>query len=724
MRSSITDTHIISAGEDSKLCFWSHDGVLDKKVNRHQNAGIRSIDTHDPYIVTGGGDGGVTVQSYSAINNCCQSEVMSIGICTPKHIAYSAEQNLFILTEDNRLIYYNTKENAGSVDKASFDSNKTYHALSVSPSRAICAVAGRKTCIQFAFEVMSSYNKFTVEFSTIQLRCQTILSIHWAGNDHIVACTEGGSIKVFKINSKIVDLYVNFELPNCKERWLTCAAMEDNRQVFIFGDRCGGLHLYKTGSEHPLKSFSKLHGRYGPTSITINSHDVITTGRDKTVKYFSLSGDELTHTRTKELGFHWVERFLDVNYKIVCGFDDKKFLVFDLSANEKVLEIACGGGHRSWDVLYRHNETIGQIELKFVYLKNARINTESMIIIPPVSVGKGSHSKEINCLRTHVIEGKTMFLSGGEDTTVRVSSLDDEMDFEDLVICKHLSSVRTLKMCTEGDENIVITAGGRAQICIKLFKFIRINGKIEVNTYELVDYMLKGTDKERKKECDSKSVSKDMNPETRIMDVDYINNEDNFTIFAGCSDAYVRVFVYRADKTFTLINESKHLETCILKTTCINFMQRDILITCSTRGEVAFWDASDVDKGDIFEPFFVTKTNKSGINSFVTTNLPDDKLLIGTGGDDNALHINVLTFPDCLDLTSMQVLHSLVLDRHHSSAITGLCLVGDFVLSASIDQRISLYRLKVTDRIECDFVYQTFSDVADIKGMDVITQNT
>ncbi|KOB73105.1 WD repeat-containing protein 6, partial [Operophtera brumata] len=719
MRSCITEDQIVSVGEDSRICFWTHDGVLIRKVKRHQNAGIWSVKARRSFLITGGGDGAVTAQYLPVAEDEYQkTDVLNLGIGNPKQIAYSAKANLYILYESNRFIYYDIEKKT-TLDLSNqnyFES--TFHAMSVSPCRKLCALAGKNSIVKVVLENCLEDNpEFITAKLSINLEDGPILSLQWAGQGLLVTCTRDGLITVLIVSLTAVTLYAVFEIPNCKERWLTSAAVDHTWDMFILGDRCGGIHLYRKESKVPLKSFSKLHGRYGPTSITIIQDQVITTGRDRTIKYYKMTGNELTHTVTKELDFHWVERFLD--QQIVCGFKEKMFVMFSLRTNETLLELACGGGHRSWDVLY-YNQWNGINEksfLKLVYLKNSNIYTETVSLgkIVPIRVADGSHSKEINCLKSYQIAGRTIFISGGEDTTLRVSSLDNEMEFNDLVICKHLSSVRTLKTYTKTrDEVLVISAGGRAQICINSFKFIQIDRKddmIKVEALDLVDYMLKGTDKERKGDETWRNVSVDPEPETRIMDVDYIINKNEYTIFAGCSDASVRVLVYNDEKaTLKMICQSSFARACILKTTCIKYLKYDLLISCSTRGEVAFWNARNVNNNCNFEPFFVTTTNMSGINSFVTRNIPDNRILIATGGDDNALHLNVLDVADRHNLSSMQVLHSLVLDNHHSSAITGLCLVDNLILSTSIDQRITLYRWKVSDKIECKFVYQTFSD--------------
>lgn len=719
MRSIIKDMNIISVGEDSHICFWSFEGVLLKRLRRHQNSGIWSIAANNQLLVTGGGDGAVIVQDLSSEDGH-ETRTFSLDSSKPKQIAYTAKGNFIILLENNMFVYYDNGKKAVTHTENLLNQKVTaYHSLAVSPCRKMCALAGRKANLQVVKEDEHSQ----IIFETVILDNENILSVHWASEDTIVACLENGLISVVMVTDTALEACTMFELPPCKERWLT-SAVNSSRDMFILGDRCGGLHMFRKGSKTVVKSFSKLHGRYGPTSLTILNEELITTGRDRMIRYFKITENDLINIGNYELDFHWVERFLDVKERLVCGFKEKLFVVHNVRQNEVLLELDCGGGHRSYDVLYI-KETNNKTTLQLVYLKNSFIHTETIQLNKHTTnaVVSGSHSKEINCLKTLQVEGKTMFLTGGEDTTIRVSVLDGQV-FEDIMLYKQLSSIRTLKICENKDDIVFIAAGGRAQICIKSIKFKTIQNEpstVELDTHNLVDYMVKGTDKQRKGERNWKSVSLDIDPETRIMDVDYIKHKDNFTIFAGCSDGCVRVFDFKPDlNTFEMIKESWYPH-CILKTLCLHYLKQDWLVTGSTRGEVALWNVKHL-SADTFEPYFVTQTNKSGINSMICRIIPDNKLLVATGGDDNALHLKILQ-GDQDNSSSLQVLHSLVLDKCHSSAITGLCSIGTYIVSTSIDQRLSVFEWKVSDKIECKFVYQTFSDVADMKGIDVIASD-
>lgn len=257
-------------------------------------------------------------------------------------------------------------------------------------------------------------------------------------------------------------------------------------------------------------------------------------------------------------------------------------------------------------------------------------------------------------------------------------------------------------------------------MCVNILHFTKNDDVIKVIMEEVLDYQIKGTDKEKKGNQNWRNCAIDFDPETRIMDVDVINHDDNeFLIFAGCSDAFLRIYTLKLGEKSALnpINEVKYHNTCILKTHCVKLDSKNILITCTTRGEVALWDVSDGGK-DNLQPFFNITTNKSGVNSLDTRVLTNDEILIATGGDDNTIHLILLKLQN--DLASAQLTSSWLLDSLHSSQITGLCFSDCYLVSASIDQRVSLLKWKVdAGKIACEFVSQTFCDVADVQGMDL-----
>ncbi|KAJ8723567.1 hypothetical protein PYW08_003479 [Mythimna loreyi] len=722
MRSCITNDIIVSVGEDSAICYWNYEGKLLKKALTHQNGCIWSVDSDGYSLVTGGGDCGVILHPLTIATDYCHDDIIDIGVATPKKVVFTARKNILVMDENN-LIYYDILSKNKTEHKLNHKS--TYKLLSLSTCKQLVAVADMNGKLDVFVEKCKD-KAFILNVIDTRLQVGKILSMHWAGNRHLVLCSGDGQITVLASNGAKVEDYASFVLPNCKERWLTASAINEVNNNFVFGDRCGNIHIFVKGQRNPVKSFSKVHGRYGPTSINIRNNNIITTGRDGTIKYFSKNDDTVKYMSSKDLAFEWVEKFLDKDDSLVCGFQERVFVVYNIKDNSKILEVPCGGGHRSWDAVRYFEKVKDEYEefIKLIYLKNSDINIITFQLSKIVSrnVINGSHAKEINCLRAHNIENATVYISGGEDTTLRISSVDAEMNFKDEVCFKHLSSVRTLKTFSLGNNHLlVLSAGGRAQLCIKDIKITKENCKINVISEELIDYQIKGTDKERKGNQTWRNCSIDFDPEMRIMDLDLVRYKESYIIFAGCSDSYLRVFSFKQDsKKVEYLKESKYHKTCILKTKVIQILDKHILISCTTRGDVSLWDTTTFTESD-FKPFFSTKTNISGINSIDTAILSENKVLITTGGDDNAIHINVLEIPDQNELTSTRVLYTWNSSNYHSSQITGLCLVGDCLLSTSIDQRITLLRWRVTEeRVECQFLSQTHTDVADVQGMELL----
>lgn len=716
---------IVSVGEDSAICYWDYEGKLLKKAVTHQNACIWSVDTDGRSLVTGGGDCGVIIHPLSVATDYCNNDIIDIGVATPKKVAFTARKNVLVMDENN-LIYYDIINKTKTEHHLSHES--TYKLLSLSSCQQLIAMADMNGKLDVFLEKCKD-DAFIINIIDTELQVGKILSMHWAGNRHLIFCSGDGNITVLASNGAKVEDYANFVLPHCKERWLTACAIDSVNNNFVVGDRCGNIHVFVKGQKDPVKSFPKVYGRYGPTSINIRNSNIITTGRDGTIKYFSIIDNTVKYMNSKYLAFDWVEKFLDKDENIVCGFQERVFVVHNIKENSKLLEVPCGGGHRSWDaVRYFEKVKKGYEEcIKLIYLKNSDINVITFQLNKIVSknIINGSHAKEVNCLKAHKVENATIYISGGEDTTLRVSSVDAEMNFNDEVCFKHLSSVRTLKTHPLDDNRLlVLSAGGRAQLCIKDIKITKENNKINVTSEELIDYQIKGTDKERKGNQTWRNRSIDFDPEMRIMDLDLIKIKDSFIIFAGCSDSYLRVFLFKEDsKKVEYVKESKYHKTCILKTKVIKILDKDILITCTTRGDVTFWDTTKITESE-FKPFFSTKTNKSGINSIATTILSENKILVATGGDDNAIHVNVLEIPDQNDLTSTRVLHTWNSAKYHSSQITGLCLLDKHLLSTSIDQRITLFGCRISEEgIECNFLSQTHTDVADVQGMDLMNHN-
>lgn len=738
MRNCITEHSIVSVGEDSTICYWDLKGNLLRKVTTHQNSCIWSVDADKDNLVTGGGDGGVIIHPLSVCYYYGQNEILNIDVEVPKKIIFTSRRNVVILNEDSELLYCDFVAKSKMVYKLNHVS--TYQFLSMSSCKQIIAVADMNGKLDIFIENCKDA-AYLQNVINVKLEIGKILSMHWSGNRHLVICTEDSTITALAYKDNKTEVVANFVLPNCKEKWLTAAAIDSTQNVFVVGDRCGNIHVYFKGQKDPIKTFSKVHGRYGPTSINIKENEIKSTGRDGTLKHFHITKDlsEIKYMTSKELQIQWVEKFLDKNEDLICGFQERVFIVYDIKSNFKLLEVPCGGGHRSWDAVRYIEKNNGKYKeiLKLMYLKNADIHLFTFELSKIVSrnIVNGSHAKKINCLKSSksdVDPTLTFYISGGEDTTLRISSVNAEMKFKDENLFKQLSSIRALKVYQlDKNKKLVVSAGGRAQICVKAVTY-EIKDEVKPKAEVLINYLIKGLDKERKVNQNWRNCSVDFDPETRIMDIDLMKlNDGTFLIFAGCSDAYLRVFQLALETKikFKSIIDFKHHKTCILKTIHIELNKKNYLLTCTTRGEITLWNISctkDIANTEV-KPIFTTTSNKSGINSLDSKLMSDTQILIATGGDDNAVHLIILEVPEQIDIenfTEIKVLHTWNTDKYHCSQITGLLLLDDVLITTSIDQRVTICKWGMNDAgFFCNFISQTYSDIADIQGMDLINND-
>lgn len=723
MRSCISDQSIISVGEDSAVCHWDFHGNLLRKSVAHQNGEIWSVDTDNKFVVTGGSDGGVICHPIITSDDYCENRTIHFEMGTPKKLKFTKRRNLIVLNETD-LIYYDLSNNVYTLHE--LNNETTYKMLDITGSKQVIAVADMSGKLDVYAENTEGIAELHKMLNT-KLNIGRILSMHFIADHLLVFCSDNGAINIvdIEIGGQVCESFI---LPVCKERWLTAATKVHDKNLHVFGDRCGNIHIYKKGQKHPVQTFSKVHGRYGPTSISNNGDEIITTGRDGTIKNFAICDNNFSskyfkYMHCKNLEFEWIETFLGSQSELVCGFRERLFVIYDLQKRSYIVEIPCGGGHRSWDIISYDNNNEEFIQL--VYIKNSDIITATVhkTRLKPIQIIEGWHSKEVNCLQIvrNDILGTLFYISGSEDTTLRIAESNKSDEFKEKAAFKNLSSVKALNVYElERGIYLVLSAGGRAQVCIKTISLVNYP---TIKIREKVNYMIKGTDKERKGDKSWRDCTIDFDPETRVMDVDLIKDGDDFLVLLGCSDAVIRIFTYKFKENhteFKFHKEIKYHKTCILITKCLKVYNNNVLVICTTRGEVALWDVSKLNTNNA-KPFLIINTNKSGINGFSFTSISDNQLLIATGGDDNAIHLNLLEIVDIDDLASMKVVLQWSSDRFHSSQITGLCFVDRYLISASIDQRVTLFEWKLDDEIiKCDFISQHWTDIADVHGLDLI----
>uniref|UniRef100_A0A2C9KQE6 tRNA (34-2'-O)-methyltransferase regulator WDR6 n=1 Tax=Biomphalaria glabrata TaxID=6526 RepID=A0A2C9KQE6_BIOGL len=217
-----------------------------------------------------------------------------------------------------------------------------------------------------------------------------------------------------------------------------------------------------------------------------------------------------------------------------------------------------------------------------------------------------------------------------------------------------------------------------------------------------------------------------LDPETRIMSLaaspllDLVNCSQEIllaaegfsnyhVLSAAGSDGNFRVFLFDERCTkFKLLLKSAYHHGCVLTWTPLFLC--DMISRANQEITTNFVT--------IMYYFRVFSANQSGINSLHALQISDSRLLVASGGDDNAVCVHLLE----LDNGSLKLVAKGIKPDAHAAQITAIWLVSsNLLISASIDQRINVWSIQCTEDnlIEFQMLASKYINIANVTNMDV-----
>lgn len=376
------------------------------------------------------------------------------------------------------------------------------------------------------------------------------------------------------------------------------------------------------------------------------------------------------------------------------GFTGDEFLVWDCEERRILLQLPCGGGHRSWDFRKSNTSTL------FVYLKEQTVNivTANWSTLCPKIVAKGFHSLEINALAVVENQQQHVFLSGGEDTTFQITTFDDKTTIFNTkqILKSHLSSIRCITTTNFSSKiSAVFTAGGRGQI---IFWLLETENKIICQ-----------------QKCSYYESLQNDESEMRVMDLATIKHENNIILFAACSDGQIKIFTVNTTK-ITILQNFLHKPKCILKITTFVICNKNVLVTMNAEGKITFWTVVPEEKFTLKQPFFELTAHQSGVTS-CSYKITENFCVFLTGGDDNAIILHVLAFKNN---NSVEVLCKHTDVSSHCAQITGVFITDDYFITTSIDQKLLVFQWNYSETLVVNCVGRYNTAIADIQGLHVL----
>ncbi|NXL33932.1 WDR6 protein, partial [Glaucidium brasilianum] len=512
--------------------------------------------------------------------------------------------------------------------------------------------------------------------------------------------------------------------------------------------------------EVPLSVLFGLHGKMGVTSVTCHRGYIYSTGRDGVYRQLRLQGQQLEvlqkHRPCK--GLQWIEdlRFTSDGDLLVLGFHADNFVVWSSRTSENLHCVPCGGGHRSWSYCGNPSaEAFAFVKCGDVMLYHREAEPrEQQVLLASL------HGREIACVRRlGAVEvpghaALNIFISGSEDTTACVLALSERSRAAMPLarLSDHISSIRALALAgdegfsDEGLSALLFSAGGRAQM--ECYRLLCAGDPASESTVacQVVHVASHRLDEHWERKKNRHKLVK-MDPETRYMSLSVVPGTSTKQlptpwkfVAAACSDGSVRVFgLLEAAHKLVLVAESFHHQRCVLKVEAFLHTraggERHLLCSAATDGRLVFWDITSpiTDAADALRraegemqplalgtPLLTITAHSCGVNSLHIRETQEGQYLVASGSDDGSIHVCLLEVAlgggEATAGTCLHLLERAARPCAHAAHVTGMrVLRPDLLLSASVDQRLMLWRWSPDG---LDALSTTFFHVPDLADLD------
>lgn len=520
-----------------------------------------------------------------------------------------------------------------------------------------------------------------------------IFAFHWISCKTFMIC-QRNELVLWLFSNRECKTIQTFDLPVFKDNWST-SVCHGQKGTYIVGDRKGHLYIYSLAQNNPIQVIRKAHNHLGVTQIYSLSKQIITLGRNSVIRTFTGDSHPVMPIITDKTPFAWLAAMQENK---VLAFSGNNFIVWDYINRRIVFEYNCSGGHRSWDFYERFNET------SFVYVKDRALNIVDykQNDIYPLNLISGFHATTINYLRVLHMGLFYFLVSGGEDTTLRITLINDANSCILKILKSHLSSIRAICIWPLSAGNyLIFSGGGRGQIITWCLTIDNDNYRNTTCREEHSYY---------------ENISSYEESEVRIMDIQVAIIHNILTLFVATSEGNIKVFnIIENNKKFELSLKYTlcYKKRCVTKICILQNSNLDILISFSTDGSAAFWNLQIEGKS----PIIAFPLHQSGINALSFHFIDSQTVVLLSGGDDACIKLTKFIFRETTVVEKTVLFEDV---RQHCAQITGLFMNDKYFITTSVDQKLLVFRWRIenNDDVKCYLMGKYESAVADIQGMD------
>ncbi|XP_063931393.1 tRNA (34-2'-O)-methyltransferase regulator WDR6-like [Zophobas morio] len=701
------DDHIVSVGEDSKVCIWAPSCELIKSWTPH-SGGIRALcsSLDNKYIITGGDDHVLAVWNVEVILKENEAKILKINLnCS----AFNNDKvrTVHILSPNSLVL----TSNKGNLYKAEINIDGTCLVTPMAKHILSQSESGFSNSCELANDFSPSCSRAnrTSNISKVLLcRSRRYLAIGERTYDDENVCwlswhkTTEKSLELFSSNARAEFKWWKIRICHSTHHaglvltqsleYLPCSAclyvITTTQKILLAGDKHGNLHviylkknelgtteegLNRPGSKYAVKQYKilKVHNKQAILNIlcVTQQQKVFTCGRDgylcelkwlnnkSEIHYDDEDSSSNVNTDTKQLvcfnkirPFSQSAQLLDILWDdcdlLLCGFVGATFQVYNRSSNRKLWEVTCTGSHRSLDFLIK--KLADEHFFAFAYIKNHEIHWlfDDQPQSPFLFQKKFHHRRitSVKALPLNSEEDEFIYcITGGEDCCLYISELKNPP-----TTVAHIETpghtIRAISICRCPKEKSLFFSD-----CLVFWGGSK--GYLDAcmltlnNVTKLLEVKHLGLNLRKPKE----KVA------GRIMAVVSFPTSDNkLSIITASSGGRLSFYAFDANNGNVDIQLYNHYhERCIL---CLKLCElpnkKRYLFSTDTGGRIALWDLSNLSSLNYASPLYSVTLHQSGVNCLSTLPLTGEDykdnhlVLVVTGGDDNALCAVIVEFSE------------------------------------------------------------------------------
>lgn len=243
---------IITIGEDSIACIWSSDGELVHKEFIATKVPLWNLD-YDPkrlYIYACGSDGNIHQVNLKNIlegKYCVSNSLSMVGLIPseyPTKLVIMQNASILVIFSNRFNFYYTSINNEDTENGWKIIPENTKSSITLLETHQnFIAFAGYRFAYLYKFQNGTFSCVLNEEFSKGMIR-----SLKFLNDDEFIVCDDRGVCTLSAVNQPLSEC-IRFELPYCKERYMTVAAKIE--KFLIVGDRYGNIHLFEIQNEKP-----------------------------------------------------------------------------------------------------------------------------------------------------------------------------------------------------------------------------------------------------------------------------------------------------------------------------------------------------------------------------------------------------------------------------------------------------------------------------------------